>query len=344
MDNTVLKTLDLLVANIEALHVAAKKLQANPSAGNLDAAARAWHAAHGTWMTAVAYLYGPAAQHDYHKRIATWPFDKVLVEHALDLMEAGQLAVDSRYLREEEMSGLRGLYTIMYFLFRDGRPREAAGIRSVELSYLTAVTQALLEDSIDFEASWRGLEKLPPARTAVLQAAGIQNRSAYAEEFKHPGTPTSRYASISMPLQEVFQEITGVLEDIVPLIGELRETAEPGAPAYWDSLDPCADLLNQLRSVENAYLGGVNGSRGRSVSELVAGHDKVLDRLIKISLAHTAYRIGAIRDLHGESSGKRELAVRVAEGELEKLTARVAMAIPLVVLDPAVRPYAAYIK
>lgn len=344
VDNAVLKALELLVADIGTLHDAARNLQAAPDAGRLDAAARAWHAAYGNWLTLTAYRYGPAAQHDYHKRLETWPFEKVLAGHAMDRMEAGELEVTSRYLREDQMAGLRGFQAALHLLFRDGRPRDVADIRPVELRYLVAVTQALLEDGVDFEATWRGTESLSPAKRALLQAAGIKTRPAYAEEFRNPGAPGSRYASVSVSLQEIFQEIGGTLEDMLPVMGELPGTLAAASPAYWDSLAPCDDLLNQLRSVENAYLGGVVGFRGRSVSELVAGHDRALDRLIKISLAHARHRLEAVRDARGKPSEERELAIRVAEGEIEKLIARVSAATPVVVLDPATRPYAAYVK
>jgi predicted lipoprotein len=99
VDNAVLKTLALFSADAETLRTASKALQATPNAGNLEAAVRAWRAAHRTWMQTVAYRYGPAAQYDYHKRIATWPVDKVLVEHSLTLLGAGSLKVDAGALR-----------------------------------------------------------------------------------------------------------------------------------------------------------------------------------------------------------------------------------------------------
>ena len=143
-------------------------------------------------------------------------------------------------------------------------------------------------------------------------------------------------------MQEVFQDISGSIEDITLAIEALPEVMDAQTPAYWQSLDPCEDLLNQLRSIENTYLGGIDGFRNRAVSEMVAVHDKSLDRLIKISLAHTAHRIAVIRDAKDQSPQDQELLIRVAHGELQKLMSRMFAAIPLVILDPAVEPFAAY--
>jgi predicted lipoprotein len=351
VNNAILKTLELMVDDIETLHATVQMLQSEPSKANLETAAHAWHAAYDTWLTASAYLYGPAAQYDYHKRIASWPVEKVLVEHTIDLMQSGELELNSRYLREELTAGHRGFHAVKYLLFRNGEPRDVASISAEEFDYLTATTQALIEESVDFEATWRGTDLLSPSKSALLQAAGIPNRASYADEFKNPGTESSRYTSISISLQEIFQDISGILEDITPLVSELRDAEGSGTPAYWDSLTPYSDLLSQLQSVENAYMGGPEGFRKRSISDLVAQYDPVLDRLIKISFAHTAYRIEAVRSLNQADSKSqeapmpdRELAVRIAEAELEKLVARMSAAIPLVILDPAVRPYAAYVQ
>ena len=345
VDNAVLKTLELLVAEVDKLKGAAQDLQAERSAKHLDTLVSTWHVSYGAWMKTAAYLYGPAAQYDYWKQLATWPCEKVLIEHVMGQVEEGQLEVDSRYLREERVAALRGFYTLQYVLFRNGQPREISDLRPVEVDYLVAVTQALYDESVDFEASWLGTENLSPEKRAVLKRAGIKSRTAYAEEFKNPGTSGSRYVSLSIPLQDLFQEISGVLEDeVVPGIAELLEIADAENIAYWDPVDPLADLLNFLQSVENAYLGGVPGVRAGSVSDLVAEHDRPLDRLIRISFAHSKYRLEVLQDLQEMSHGERELAVRIAEAEVEKLAARIAVAVPKVILDPVVEPYAAYLN
>ena len=343
-DKALLKTLSLFTDSVEAFNLAVNRLQAEKTDQALNAAANAWRATHRQWQKAAAFLYGPAAQYDYHKRIATWPFDKVLVEYDLGEIEKGKLKVDSRLLREKKTSSMRGLYTLEYLLFRDRTPRRAADVSPAELSWLAAASKALLEESIDFEAAWLGTENLPSRKAAVLDQAGIRPKPAYAGEFKNPGEPGSRYVSISVPLQEIFQEMTGVVEDMMPLVAELPETLAPADNGYWHGQDPCGDLLNRLKSVENAYLGGVEGARGRSVSDLVAEMDKVLDRRIKIALAHAAHRIAAVRDLQGAPEEEMELAVRIAGAECNKLMTRITAAIPAVVLDHAVRPWVAYGK
>ncbi len=345
VDNAVLKTIELLVADAEQLNRSAQDLQTERSAEHLDALVSAWHTSYGAWKQTAAFLYGPAAQYDYWKRLATYPCDKILIDHAIQQNEAGVLDVDSRYLREEEVAALRGFYTLQYLLFRNGQSREVNNMRPAEVDYMVAVTQALYDESVDFEASWLGTDNLPAEKVTVLQQAGINSREAYAEEFKNPGTPDSRYTSLSISLQDMFQDISGILEDeIVPGVAELLEVVEIETLDYWDSIDPVADLLNFLQSAENAYLGGLPGGREKSASDLVVTHDAALDRLIRISFAHTKYRIEVLKELEAMPQADRELAVRIAEAEAEKLVVRMGVAVPQVILDPAVEPYAAYVN
>jgi len=341
-DNTILKTLGLFVDDVNRLNLAVNSLKADQTEKNLTKAAAAWHNAHSRWKSASVFLYGPAAQYDFHKQIATWPFDKILVDHALKEISEGKLTVDSGYLRNKLTSSMRGFYTLKYLLFRDRQQRKAKDIKKAEMIYLVAATRAMLEESIDFEASWIGTENLSAARVNILKKAGIKNRPSYADEFRNPGKAGSRYASLSVVLQEIMQESTGVLEDMAPVILELLDTTDSENTDYWDSQDPYSDLQQQLISVENAYLGGIKGYRGSSVSELVADKNNVLDRYIKIAFAHTSHGITAIKDSSGQSLEKRMLAVKVAEAERQKLVARIITAMPLVTLDPAVRPWAAY--
>jgi predicted lipoprotein len=339
-DNTVLKTIDECVNNIEKLHQAALKLQKNKHESSLAATTNAWHKVLSSLNRSTIFFYGPVAHYDYNKALALNPFDKILVDHALGEMKAGTLSLSSQVLRDKTAS-MRGLYTIRYLLYRNGLPRKVADITDAELSYLVVASYAMVEESIDLQASWVGTANLSADKVAILKKAGMKSHTSYAEEFKNPGEPYSRYLCVSVPLQEMIQESTSVIEDMIPGIEELINHDESDIK-YWDSLDPYTELLDMLKGVENSYLGGVSGARGTSFSELVAEKDKVLDDRIKTAFAHTAKRILVIRDLKDASKEKREMAVKVAAAECEKLASRMMVATPLVTADPAVEPFGPY--
>ena len=340
VDNTVLKSIDLFVEDTESLNQAVMKLKKDKNDDNLAAANKVWHKTLSSFNRCTIFFYGPAAYYDYNKALALNPFDKILVDHALGEMKAGKLSLTSITLRERTAS-MRGLYTARYMMFRNGKPRKAAEINTTELEYLTAVTGAMVEESLEFQASWVGTENMPSDKAALLKNAGIKSYTSYAREFKNPGEPYSRYLSVSVPLQELIQESTTVIEDMVPAIKNLSEYDENDI-SYWESLDPYAELLDLLKGVENSYMGGIEGSRGTSFSELVAAKDKVLDDRIKTAFAHTAKRIETIRSLKDAPKEKKEMAIKIAASETEKLASRMMVATPLVTADPAVEPFGPY--
>jgi predicted lipoprotein len=338
----VLKTLELVVNDITALDAATHKLQAAPTDANLAAAASAWRAARSRWRQGTVFEFGPSAYYNFDKQLSSWPLDRNLVDHVIGQIAAGKLSVDARYLRERLHSTQRGFLAAEYLLFRDGQPRKAEDVSAAELGYLTAVTEAMAIESMDYRAAWLGTGNVPAEQAAALAAAGLQTRPPYVEEFKHPGRSGSRYFSPSGPLQEIFQDSVAAVEAMCPAIAEVLGSADPLASYTWFSRNGLADIQSELKGVENAYLGGVEGKRGSSISELLAVKSKVLDRRIRIALADTAYRIAAAGDPYGEPREDRALTVRIAEAACRKLLSRLTAAMPLVCMDPSTRPWAAY--
>jgi len=341
-DKTVVATLERLVAAIEALDAAALRLAAEPSDAALASMATAWRAARALWKETAAFQYGPAAHYNFDKQLSAWPLDRVLVDHLLDEMEAGRLDVDARGLRERRHATQRGLPAAEYVLFRDGQVRNARDLRPAELRFLTAVTGSLRLEATDFLATWVGTANLSKERARVLAAAGFEARTAYGEEIRNPGAPGSRYASASVSLQDILGDMVAAAEELCPAIEEVQGSGDPAASDTWFSHNGPADLKSTLQSVENAYLGGRAGDRGRSVSDLMAGYDEVLDRRVRIALGHTAHQIDAVGDPYGAPREDHELAVRRAVAACGQLAERLGTAALIVTMHPSTRPWSAY--
>lgn len=341
-NNTVLKTLNLVVHDIKELHTVVVRLQTDPTDKNLNDAAAAWRVARAQWKMTDAFMYGPASFYNYDKQLSAWPLDRPMVDHTVGEIAAGKLQLDEHYLRNSLNASQRGFLAAEYLLFREGQPRKAEDISPAELTYLVATTHAMVLESMDFEASWLGSDKLPAQKAAALRAAGIKSRTSYAHEFKNPGKPGSRYLSASVPLQEIFQDSLGIIEELCPAIEEVLGSDDPRDSDTWYSHNGLADIQNGLQGVENSYLGGVEGTRGHGVSELLAIQNDVLDRRVKIAFADTAYRIEALRASFGEDHEGKELAVKIAVAACHKLATRLSFASPLVSMDPGTRPWALY--
>lgn len=341
-DKTVTGTLSRLLDELDQLDATVRSLHAEPTDDKVLAATELWRKARGSYKQTTAFMYGPAAQYNFDKQLATWPLDQVLVDHVLGEMAAGQRPLDATQLRTRMQSSQRGLLVAEYLLFRNGEPRPAAQIKPEELDYLKAVSEVMVLEASDYLAAWIGTAKLPAKYVDMIEAAGIKPRMAFGDEFKHPGSADSRYASPSVPLQEIFQDSFAAIEELCPVIEEALGSSDPRDSDTWFSNNALADAINTVKSVDNSYLGGTGDDRGHAVADLLATQNSILDRRIKIGLADLAYRIGDTGDPYAEHGADRELAVRRAVASCHKLIERLGAAMPLVSLDPTTRPWAAY--
>ncbi len=343
-DKVVIQTLEQATERLSALNTAVSTLKEQPSEPNLAEAAKAWRAARQQWQAIQSFAFGPCAFYDFDKQVASWPVDQPMIEHSIAQIGAGTLTVESQTMRRTINSTQRGLLTAEYLLFRDGQPRRASELKTAELIYLQAATQAMVEESIDFQAAWKGSTNLSANLVAQHKAARLPERSSYATEFTHPGTAESRYASRSVVLQEMFQESHTVVEDTCDFIEDWLNSPDPRASESQDSRSAVSDILALVQGVENAYLGGIEGKRGHGLHELVAAKDPVLDRRIQIALADLRHRVANVGDPYGAPAADRDLKLRIATASCWKLANKYAAAIVPVCMDPATDPWAAYGK
>lgn len=341
-DNTVLKTIALLRDNIEQLNKAAEKFSESKSEENLAAVAVAMKGSFEQFNKGRIVRYGPSAHYDFDKQIATWPFDKVMVDYNIAEIDAGRMEMDKTILREKNSSN-RGLHTVKYLIYHnDGKLRTPQEMSDAEATYLTAVTGVMLEAAIDYQSCWVGTANMSAGDQAILKDAEKRHHVSYAKEFKNAGEEYSRYFSVSINLQELIGEASAVLEDMVPLIEELPKYGNAEDIRYWDSVTPFKDIINQLKGVRNSYLGGIEGSRGTGYAELTEKRDKQLNERIIISLSHAIKRAEIASTMNEQPLEKREQASKLLLAEVDKLTTMFMAATALVAADAALDPFAAY--
>lgn len=341
-DNTVVKTIELLRQNVEQLNTAAQQFAKTRSKKDMEAVGDALKGSFAQFNKSRIFRYGPSAHYDFDKQLATWPFDKVFVDYLTEQMEAGKMEMSVADMRIRNSSN-RGLHTVKYLIYEnDGTLRDPSRLSDAKLAYLTAVTGVMLEEAIDYESSWKGTVNMSASDQEILKKAGKRVHTSYAREFKNPGEEYSRYFSISVALQELIGEASAVLEDMVALVEELPKYGDSENIRYWDSITPFNDIINQLKGVENAYMGGIEGHRGASYADLVEKRDEQLAKRIVISLAHAKKRAEVAKKMNGQPLEKREKAAKLLLAEVEKLATMLMAATPLVAADKATDPFAAY--
>jgi putative iron-regulated protein len=245
--------------------------------GLLDQSAEAWRQARVPWECSEAFLFGPAAFLSLDPALDSWPVDHQQLADVL----ASSFELTPDFVAEGLGPMLRGFHTVEYLLFRDGQPREVGSITEREREYLLAASAVLRADGHTLWASW---------------AEGQDGSRPYAEEFALAGRAGSRYTDSVSALLEVVEGMIGICDEVAN--GKIADPYDEQDPALVESQfshNSLADFADNLRSVQNVYLGGYHlGSDGEGLNDLVADLDPALDTRIRGELTAAIAAINAI--------------------------------------------------
>jgi predicted lipoprotein len=289
-NNTVIKTYALLADKSMELFEACKRLQESTTDANVEIATQKWKEARRYWEMTEAFLYGPAEYYSLDPRIDSWPLAKATLDQVLRDMSN----VDAEYARVNYGPNLIGFHAIEYVIFEDGHPKNASNITANELIYLVAVAEVLQEDCILLEASWS--DGVSAEKQEILDDAELEVTSNFGREMMRAGSAGSRFQT---PVQAV-QEIVGGCEAIADEVGN-EKIASPydSKDVYqvesWYSWNSLTDFTDNIYSIENSYLGGMEGSRtGRSLSDYVKSKNAQMDTDIRSAIQNAIDKIQAI--------------------------------------------------
>ncbi|MFV0269100.1 MAG: imelysin family protein, partial [Draconibacterium sp.] len=131
---------------------------------------------------------------------------------------------------------------------------------------------------------------------AILDALEIEVGTPYGEEFKTAGEPGSRYISQANEVDEMLQRMIAIADEVANAkIADPHTSENVLDVESWFSWNSLVDFQNNVRSIENAYLGGyVEGSRDKSISDFVKEQDAALDTEIRQKITAAINAIAAI--------------------------------------------------
>ena len=243
----------------------------------LDEAAAEWRSARVPWEASEAFLFGPAAFLSLDPALDSWPVDHQQLADVL----ASSFELTPEFVAEGLGPLLRGFHTLEYLLFREGQPRQVTDITEREADYLVAASAVLRADGHTLWASW---------------AEGLDGAQPYADEFALAGQPGSRYTDSASALLELVEGMIGICDEVAN--GKIADPYDEQDPALVESqfsFNSLADFADNLRSVQNVYLGGYhNGSDGPGLNDLVAERDPALDTRIQAEITAAIAAILAI--------------------------------------------------
>lgn len=285
VDAVAIPTYAALENQMKALKDAVDKFKSNQTQTNLDEACDAWRAARRPWEQSEAFLYGPADLKKLDPSLDSWPLDKTGIEQIVingDWDKIGGDVIDEGDdTPEDAPQNLRGFHTAEKLLFENGDPRKVETFQTNELTYLQKVVDRMYSDVCMMHKGWT--DGLGDTEVPV----------AYGEAMKkHDGSGynlTSVYAALELMLNGdngmagISNEVgTAKIKDPVDKWKSGDQEGGVLAVESWYSWNSLTDYVDNIRSIKNCYLGGIDGqyNEEKSLSALVKKINPTLDNLI----------------------------------------------------------------
>lgn len=288
--NVIAATYTDLAAEATALLAATEALKAGPTAARLAAARDQWREAREPWELSEGFLFGPVDTEGLDPSLDSWPVNQT----DLDAVLGSGAALTEAYVGGLEAT-LRGFHTTEYLLFGTDGTKAAGAFTARELDYLVSAAAVLRTDAAQLAAFW------------------APTGGNYASQIARAGQSGSVYVSQSAAVQELVGGLVTITDEVGS--GKLggpygdRSTAEEESRFSGNSL---ADFADNLRSVENVYLGDYGGRAGAGLTDLVGARDAALDARVRAQIAAAISAIEAIPAPFSRSIFESRPAVQAA--------------------------------
>lgn len=323
VDDVVINTYNKLADASMQLKEAINTLKENKSQENLQIACNKWKEARKYWEQSEAFLFGAAADYEIDPHIDSWPLDKVQLDK---LLSTDMDDFDTEYALNNLNGGLLGFHALEYVLFREGQARTFSDITDKELIYAVGVAGDLSLQTARLEASWAGLDNVSKEKQALLEKYEKEPTQNYGEIMVLAGEAGSIYKTPKAAIEEILSGAIKISDEVgnTKIADPVKSQNVLDVESWysWNSLD---DFVNNIISVQNAYLCGVEGARvkGFSVSAYIHKKDAKLDEEILKAIDNAIKEIKAIgqpfRNHLNETDTKKAIeACNQLKNQLEK--------------------------
>lgn len=272
-DQVVVPTYETLVTRADALSDAIDALAATTNSTTLDAAKAAWVATRKPWEQSEAFLFGPVEANGYDPAMDSWPVNET---DLLAVLNSGD-TIDATYvagLNETQ----KGFHTIEYLLYGVDGMKTAGQFNGRQFEYLQAITTEFVGTTHALRDAW---------------ATG-----GYRDTFATAGAAgNTTYTSLARAAEEIINGMVGICEEVAnSKIADPFDARDPNLVESQFSFNSILDFQDNIRSVQNAYLGGSSlaGTTGRGLTAFVADKDAALDTKVKNQITAAIDALGQI--------------------------------------------------
>jgi putative iron-regulated protein len=265
----------------------------------LTAVKNAWASTRAPWEKSEGFLYGPVDTEGIDPAIDSWPVDVNAINNILNSSQA----ITSTLLDNDDA---RGFHTIEYFVWGLNGNKTASQLTTRELEYLVAATQNL------------------QSKTQQLYNGWLQSQGNFANNFINAGQSGTIYTSQKNALLELVEGIIIISDEVATGKIETPLNGNSGAASPQDeesrfSNNSKLDFANNIRSIQNIYLGDYGTTQGKGLSDLVASKNATLDATIKTKISDAITSIEAIPGTFTDAIFNNRTAVQNAQQKVAEL-------------------------
>ena len=286
-----------LDARAEDLGGAVGTLADNKNEANLAAAREAWREARTPWEQSESFLFGPVATQGIDPSIDSWP---VNVNDLEAVLSSG--SVLTREFVDGLEGTLKGFHTIEYLLFGESGAREASTLTPRELEYLEAVT-----------ASFAGA-------THQLAVAWSPSGGNYVAQLADAGETGSVYVSQKAGVQVLVTGMISIADEVAN--GKINDPYSARDPVLEESrfsANSLADFADNIRSLQNLYLGQYGGHADEGVASLVAHFDPALDGRLRAEIEAAIEGINQVPPPFSQAIFTNGTAIEAAQEKVRRV-------------------------
>ena len=304
VDHTVAPTYSALAEAAENLADQLAALKANPSQSGLQTACETFLDARAWWEKSEAFLFGAAGDFGIDPHIDSWPLDEsafntLMNSPAMIADLAGE--VGDVVAGERLGNALLGFHGIEYILFANGQPKQVADITSDQWIYVVAVAGDLRNRCYQLEVGWLGdnvpqshIDKLDDLEMAY-DVAGSGN--SYGWNMKNAGKAGSTYGTRTAALIAILQGCVDIADEVgsskIYSAWHGEDVTYIESPYSYMSI---TDFANNVRSIQNVWMGGVEGQRdnSKSLHSYVSSISADLDAKVMTKIENALAKIQAM--------------------------------------------------
>lgn len=303
VNNVVITTYKSLADETIDLYEALVALKASKTDANVRKAADEWIATRKYWELSEAFLFGAAADFGIDPHIDTWPLDKTALTSLLnnsDYLASMDSEDGPAWAGEKLGPSLLGFHGIEYILYANGNVKSASQITNNELIYAVAVAGDLRNQCIRLEAAWAGLTNVSAEKQELIEefelGVTMGNKSYYGADMINAGNAGSTYRTILDANEAIIEGCVTIADEVATMkIGKPHTGVDPNYLESPYSYNSKVDFIDNIKSIQNAYLGGVDASnRGISVSDYIKIIDPVLNTKVVDAITNAIAKIEAI--------------------------------------------------